>query len=112
MGYLRKRETAGRDPGQVGVSVYDPAELDAWGALLEFLLCETFPDGSRRQTGTLLLFSDEGRLKGCLCDREQSIVGFVSGTSLMQVLRDVEQQLRDDRVDWRAQRGNGRKHSK
>jgi hypothetical protein len=109
MAYLRRRGSSERQPMDGGAFITDPAEMEKWGAVLEFLFAETYPDGGERKTGTLLLFVDEGRLKVCLSDRDQGLVGFVTGSTVMEVLMAAESSLRQDSVDWRASRDNGRK---
>ena len=104
MGFLKRRKAKEGAAEDNGVFVADPSECMEWAALLEFLVAERYEDGTPRVTGTLLVFADEGRLKACLCDRDQQLVGFVTGTLLLGLLRDVETVLRDDRVDWRLQR--------
>lgn len=109
MGFLRRRDARERPAGEAGPFVCDPQDLEKWGALLEFLFAEAYPDGTERKTGTLLIFADEGRLKACLSDRDQMLVGFVTGGSLMELLAAAEAALRQDSVDWRASRENGRR---
>lgn len=92
-------------PGGSGLFVGDAAELREFPRLLEFLTEPVWEDGSPRQTGTILLFLDEGRLKACLAERSLGLVAFVTGPSLLGLLVEVEAVLRDGKADWRASKG-------
>jgi hypothetical protein len=108
MGFLKRREVVEGSPAMISMGSPAPCDLAKFPALVEFLHCEAWPDGSRRQTGTLLVFVDEGRLKACLSDRDQALVGFVTGESLEGLIRAVEEGLQGDHVDWRPSRVNGK----
>jgi hypothetical protein len=73
-------------------------------SLVEFLTRTEFEDGSARQTGTLMLFVEDGRLKVCLNDRAEGLVGFHSFQSLDTILGELEGCLDKDGVDWRKTR--------
>jgi len=101
MGVLRRREGGNDRP-----AVSDPSEPDAWAVrypgLWEFLTAERWPDETVRRTGTLLLFWDQGLIKGCLSDREQGLVAFSSAGGVEALLEALEHDLQHDRLDWRA----------
>lgn len=81
--------------------------------LYAFLAAGSYPDGAERITGTLLLFTDQGQLKCCLTDRDGGCVAFLAGESLEGLLDAAEAGLREDALDWRAQRRDtGRKPGK
>lgn len=106
-----------RKPGSramAEVAELDAASPGAWEksypALWSFLTATAFPDGDRRQPGTILLFLDQGRLKACLSDRECSEVAFVTGSTPESLLERVEVGLASCDLDWRpANRGGGGK---
>jgi hypothetical protein len=52
--------------------------------------------------GTLLLFVEAGRLKGCLNDRDMARSVFVSAESLEGLLDAMETGLADETLEWRA----------
>jgi hypothetical protein len=104
MSYLQKRGPQENGQATEGAWVFNPKDLDRWPALLEFITSRAWPDGTLRQSGTLLLFADEGRLKVCLSDRDQGVVCFVTGDGVMGLLDAAEQLLRDGDGDWRPQR--------
>jgi hypothetical protein len=68
------------------------------------LTCDHWEDGSARETSSLTLFLQEGLLKGCLRDRGNDRVTFVSGDSLERVLQALEDGLSTDSLDWRRDR--------
>lgn len=71
---------------------------------LRAMLCDlTFEDGARRQTATLLVFSDGGALKACLRDRESEETAWVTGQGLTGLLDALEVGLQEGRLDWRKE---------
>jgi len=104
MSYLQKRAPTESGNGVSPAWAFAPSDMDRWPALLEFTTSRAWPDGSLRQSGTLLLFADEGRLKVCLSDRDQGLVAFVTGDGVLSLLDAAEQMLREGDGDWRPQR--------
>lgn len=73
--------------------------------LAEFLFCPVWPeDGSKRETGTVMIFVDDGRLKAVLTDRAQSLVAFLSVDQPLLLLDELNAQLGSDRLDWRVKK--------
>lgn len=103
----RSGPNGGRDVG-VGSFVTDSSVAGVDPLTHAFLCLEKWPDGSARRTGTLLLFVDQGKLKACVTDRDAQLVAFVSGDSLPGLLDALERGLRDDTLDWRQMRYQGR----
>jgi hypothetical protein len=85
-----------------------PAEPGEWlkslPTLASFLCDLTFSDGSSRQTGTMLLFTEDGAWKACLIDRADSVTAFVSAKSPGALLAALEKGLERDSLDWRKKR--------
>jgi len=108
---LRRPTDSDRD----GTIVLDTADPGAWKdkypSLWLFLTAVTYPEGDRRQTGTVLIFLDAGRLKACLSDRECGEVAFVSHATPDGLLEAVEAGLAGGGLDWRAahKKGGGRR---
>lgn len=88
----------------------------SWGEkypfLWEFLTVTRFEDGSPRQAGTLLLFVDQGVLKGCLSDREYGEVAFCSASDPDMLLMRLEDGLQLQCLEWRASAKGGKKSSR
>lgn len=94
----RERASSGRSDGQplLGSDSY-LGRPDLW----EFLTRESYPDGAERQTGTLLIFAEDGALKGCLSDRDQLMRCFVTAASWEGLLEALEGALGDGGAEWR-----------
>jgi hypothetical protein len=73
-------------------------------ALSEFLGDPTYADGSKRDTGTLLIFCDGTAIKGCLTDRDTSQVAFFTADSWAGLLETIETKLASGEVDWRVKK--------
>jgi hypothetical protein len=78
----------------------------------EFLTHETWEDGSPRQTGTLMLLSEDGLLKAWVHDREFSRSVWVSGSTLETLLKALEKALAGEATPWRRDRPQGRSGKK
>lgn len=102
--FLRKRGSRSSSQGGSGGCVAPADELERWAALLEFLCASAYPTGEPRETGTVLIFAEDGRLKACVSDRDQDAVAFVSGSGLLSLLSFVEDNLREGALDWRTQK--------
>lgn len=101
MTFLRRAESSSSPRGPSGSAAVPAEELTRWPALLEFLTATAWPDGEARQTGSLLVFVDEGTLKACLNDRSQGSVAFVTGRGLADLCDVAEASLQTDSLDWR-----------
>lgn len=114
MSFLRR--VAEKDQAMVGTPT---KEGEAWvknhAALWEYLSATEYDDGTERKTSTVTLFVEDGAVKVCLNDRDGSRVMWVSGPSVVDVLKALEALLRAGEGDWRAQKpfkpGKGQKRS-
>lgn len=83
----------------------EASEADAFSvkypALYEYLRVSVWEDGALRETSTLLVLWEEGAWKGCLHDRAQSRVLWVTGRSLMDLLQRLDAGLASGEADWR-----------
>lgn len=103
-----KKPLANNSSGRSSVSLTSAGTtLQAFPTLLEFLVLSTWEDGSPRTPGTLLLFVDGSQWKACLKDKTGPRVCFVTGNDLDTLLLSVEEGLRLDNLDWRADRPQG-----
>jgi hypothetical protein len=114
----RRLEMAGYISRRVATAASDGGEPQAGGgswvkpfpALVEFLTLPKWEDGAVRATGTILVFIEDGIWKGCLRDRDQSLVAFVAAPTPEGILAAADKGLRGNDLDWRAQRPwDGRK---
>lgn len=108
MGVLKKREPSATTSGNGGPAATDGFATEYPG-LWEMLTSSRYPDGSHRATSTLSLFVDEGLVKACLNDRDQSQNTFVSGHTITDCMRALESGLQADTLQWRVSAGSGRK---
>jgi hypothetical protein len=61
-------------------------------------------EGRHVQTGTLLVFLEEGRIKLCLHDRERCRVAFLTVSGLPQGFAELEDALLRGTLDWRVKK--------
>lgn len=82
-----------------------PEDMVDFTSTWEFLTSTVWPDtGEPRQTGTILLFAEDGRLKVCLNDRDQGVLAFSVVDAGDGVWLTVEAVLDDPKTVWRANR--------
>lgn len=96
----------------VGVSPHafsDDEFVRRWTTLFHYLADVKWDDGAIRETATLLLVFDAGRLKACINDRALSRSAWVSGESLEGLLDRLEAGLVGDVLEWRAAKSWGRR---
>jgi hypothetical protein len=79
----------------------------AYPNLVEFLALTKYTDGTRRITGSVNLFVEDGRLKVCFNDRDVCQVAFRVMDALDTLLAGLEAALEDPDLDWRKSRENG-----
>lgn len=81
--------------------------------LAAFLFDATYEDGSERQTGTLLLFGQDGLVKCFLNDRDTDSSACLSAKTPGALLMKAEKQLQAGAVEWRGRppqrKGGGKK---
>lgn len=80
-----------------------------WTNLFHYLADVKWDDGSSRETATLMLVFDSGRLKACINDRAMSRTAWVSGESLEGLFDRLDAGLGADSLEWRAAKAWGRK---
>lgn len=95
----RNSEQQGKPPTEVGTCPL----LMGRPALEATLLNTCYDDGKPRKTSTLLVFLHEGRLKGCLRDRDTEETAWVSGDGLTGILDALEAGLQEGALDWRKE---------
>lgn len=102
-------------PAPVGVCpVSEPGDegplSNAVIPVLRSYLCDTtWADGSPRKPSTLLIFTEDGRWKCCVSDRDQERNAFFTANSLSGLLEAVETALSQDRAEWRKKYGSAPK---
>lgn len=98
---LHKPNGNGSSSGSLSVQTVAGSWLSSFATLSEFLTTSTWPDGSSRLLGTLLIFVDGPVWKACLKDKNGPRTCFVTGPDPDTLLLAVEEGLDQDKLDWR-----------
>lgn len=101
MGVLRRVDKAPGGVGAVGPDAHDVLMEGTFPSIWEYLSTDAWPDGSARQSSTLTIFVEGGRVKVCLSDRENDRSAWASGESLEEAAMSLERALGQDTVEWR-----------
>jgi hypothetical protein len=98
---LQRRSQEARD----GVAAASPVPSSGYWSklptLCEWLSALTWEDGSRRLTGTIMVFGEDGRWKAWLHDRDAAMGCFVSSDTLEGALQAAEKAVGSSGGDWR-----------
>ncbi|MBC7121492.1 MAG: hypothetical protein H5T33_08025 [Candidatus Methanosuratus sp.] len=74
--------------------------------LIEYLTATQYPDGSKRETASLIIVADVGGWRGCLSDKDNGRSLWKAGDSVLGLLMALEQAAaEDDPAAWRQQGG-------
>lgn len=106
LGPYRPRRQGGGSAPLTRMDQGTPLAL-AYPAVLMELSCLEFEDGEPREPSSLLIFAQDGLLKGMLRDKSNDRVAFVSGVSLEGVLEALEKGLTRSELDWRRDKPSG-----
>jgi len=105
-----------RDASQLAAGGGGEATPGSFGVkhprLWEMLTETKYEDGSPRKTATITFFIDEGCVKVCLNDRDQSLAAFCSGDTLDAALRALEAGLEAESLEWRRSQMSSKKKGK
>jgi len=78
------------------------ADAGVYPQILEYLSQTLYPDGSKRETSSLVVLCDGAAWRVCLSDRDNQRVMWKTGATLVDALEAVELALLgDDPSDWR-----------
>jgi hypothetical protein len=72
--------------------------------VLAYLQEDVWPDGEARQRSSIILFVEDGMLKGCLSDKDSAMTLWASSSSFWGILEALEGRLTEDSPDWRKAR--------
>lgn len=88
-----------------------PATSCPWSGkyptVVEFLSTSLWPDGAKRETGTITLLCDSGLAKAALNDRDANVSAFLSAESWTALFKALEEGLAGGRLEWRAKKEYG-----
>ena len=97
---MKKSEFGGPGGTGRGLGISHACRTD-FPALVEFMTCEKWDDGSPRKTGSITIFLDTGTLKGCLADRDGDWVSFLTAQGFTELLGALDAGLQAKSLDWR-----------
>lgn len=101
------RKPSAQLPEATDLANYSYSEFErTHPCLYSYLFDETYEDGARRTTATLLFFVERGILKVCLNDRDTGRCVFHAATSVMGALDGLEVGLSEETLDWRQRRSS------
>lgn len=107
MGLLRKADQP--SPAALPVpTLVDPGLGAKYPTLWSYLTQSAWDDGSPRVTSSLLVFVQDGIMKGLLRDREAGLCLWVAAPGLSQLLGVLETNLGSSAADWRVDREQGK----
>lgn len=108
MSFLRRLQR----PSEAAVDravAHDPQLAGKYPALHEYLTAVVGPDGKRRQTSSLTVYSQQGRFRGFLNDRDSGGSLGAESDSFTGLLGALEAELESDSPNWFWREG-GSKH--
>lgn len=109
MNFFKKPPTGGVPVGSSGED-RTPKDLKERAPTLGHFLCDgAWPDGSIRQTSSLVVFVQDGMFKACLGDKDSNTSLWASSRSFDELLESLECRLTDEQPDWRRSRPKGKK---
>lgn len=83
------------------LAAHDPAFAETYPVLCQWLTLVGLR-GTQRKSGTLLLFAEEGKWKGCINDRDGGRYAFVSAESVAGLLEGLDRSLKLGNIEWRV----------
>lgn len=78
--------------------------------VLDYMTQPAWPDGSKREKSSMIVFSEDGVFKVCLSDKETGYVLWASASTFWGLLEALEGRLTEGSPDWRKSRA-GKKRS-
>lgn len=106
---LRKEQRPSAKPSSDTSGLEVPPDVAKLDDLRDFLLQEVWDDGTARETGTLLLFAGEGRVKAMLKDRDRGLVCFFTCGAGEDLLGQLDALIGSGGGEWRKDVKAGKK---
>lgn len=101
------RKRIANSAGGLGACVKPGSFMSGKMTLLEAHLIDVaYDDGTPRQTSTLLIFTEQGAWKACLCARDTEEVCFVTAPTFEELVERLEAGLQMEGLDWRRRSGS------
>lgn len=106
---IKRESVSSLSAGNSPLAARDETFERQFESLHEFMTARLFDDGSERETATLLVFASDGQWKACLNDRAEGRVAFVTGRTVQDLFKLLNEQLDSSSVEWRASKQYGKK---
>jgi hypothetical protein len=106
MSLLRKADRPAPDTVPM-CTLVDPGFASKRPMLWHYLTQSVWDDGSPRQTSSLLIFFQDGHLKGMLRDRDAGLCLWAAASGVTQLLDAFETLLVTPGIDWKVDRQQG-----
>lgn len=105
---------AGSKGGAVRLQPNEPAAQDGvvglrFPATVEWLTVRQWEDGSKRQTGTVMVLAEDGVWKAWLHDRDGARSCWLSAGGLIDLAALIELTLETGEGSWRPDRSGGKR---
>lgn len=85
-----------------GADPSDPKFEKGHPTLWLYLSAKVWPDGEVRKRSSLVVFCEDGMLKGCLSDRDTDSSLWAASSTFSGLLEALEGRLTEDVPEWRA----------
>lgn len=99
-----KKPPVGKRDGSGGTDPVDPSFEKKYPTLWCYLSKLAFPDGEVRKRSSLIVFCEDGMVKGCLSDKDTEASLWAASGTFTGLLEALEGRLTEDAPEWRAQR--------
>lgn len=77
--------------------------------LWQFLTDSSWSNGEARETGSILIFLQEGMWKAMVKDKDSGMIAFVTKNTFKTLLEAIERGLVDEKLDWREDQFKAKK---
>lgn len=99
MSFLSK--TLPPDAGGGPIAPDDPRFQKSYPALWEYCTSDQYPDGTRRQRSSMVIFFEESVVKLCLNDKDQLRSLWVTADTVEKVFSTADKALQTAHPPWR-----------
>ena len=93
--------------GSVPGTIVDVKFQKAYPTVWDYVVQSKWDDGTPRETGSIMIFVQDGCFKGMLRDKDAGCVLWVAAPSIFGVLEAMEAAVSSPTADWRMDRQAG-----
>lgn len=102
--YVMKKPAERRVQGKHSTQLVDQMMTQRYPLLWDHITAVEWEGGEKRDPSSLLIFRDEGVLKGMLRDKDAGLCLWMAAPSFMGLLEAIEGALDDPETEWRVDR--------